>query len=575
MSRLAFPSSRLAAPSAAAGGSGAREAAASRWTIAASVEQLVVAASLFWALSANRVFLGAALKGRAVADPATWGFAAAILVLLLGTHALVLALVCNRWTVKPVLALLLVATASASYYITHYGVYLDPTMLRNVLHTNPAEATALLSGALALHLALYAGAPLLLLWRVRIVRHGWLRAGARRIAFVALTLVLLVATLWSVFQPLASLTRSQRELRYLVTPANFLWSIGAVAAADARGAARARQPIGEDAAPGPSWAQRTKPLVLVLVLGETARAANWGLSGYARQTTPQLARLPVINFGQVDACGTSTEVSVPCLFAPVGRRDYDEARIRGQQSLMHVAARAGVGVHWRDNQSGCKGVCEGLPRDSVLSLNPAGLCADGHCLDEGLLRDLDQRLAGARGTQLWVLHTMGNHGPSYFRRYPAAFAQFQPECRHDDLRRCSTQEVINAYDNALLYTDHVLASTIAKLQARAAQVDSALIYVSDHGESLGEHGLFLHGMPHAIAPQVQTRVPMVMWFSAGFERGAGLARGCLVAELQRRAAQPAAHDHLFHTVLGLLDVRTALREDAWDLVHACRGGDLH
>ena len=313
-------------------------------------------------------------------------------------------------------------------------------------------------------------------------------------------------------------------------------------------------------------------MVLVVVVGETARAANWGLSGYARQTTPQLAALDVVNVPVVQACGTHTEVSLPCMFAPIGRRDYDESRIRGQESLLHVAARAGVAVHWRDNQSGCKGVCEGLAGDTVTSSNAPGLCEQGRCLDEGLIHDLDARLASARGTQLWVMHMLGNHGPSYFKRYPPAFARFQPECREDDLHRCSTEQIVNAYDNALLYTDHVLASAIAKLRAHAAEVDSALIYVSDHGESLGERGLFLHGLPYAIAPEVQTQVPMVMWFTAGFERAAGLTAGCLRPLLRQEAAAPLAHDHLFHTVLGLLDVRTRIKEPRWDLSSGCRPG---
>jgi lipid A ethanolaminephosphotransferase len=229
-----------------------------------------------------------------------------------------------------------------------------------------------------------------------------------------------------------------------------------------------------------------------------------------------------------------------------------------------------VAVHWRDNQSGCKGVCDGLPSDTVASQAPPGLCEGDRCLDEGLVRDLDARLRGARGTQLWVLHMLGNHGPSYFRRHPRTFARFQPECLDDDLRRCSTEQVVNSYDNALLYTDHVLATAIRALRSRAGEVDSALLYVSDHGESLGEKGLFLHGIPYAIAPAEQTRVPMVWWASAGLEKAAGLRGGCLSPTLGRRAAEPAAHDHLFHTLLGVLDVRTALYEPAWDMTSGCR-----
>jgi len=232
-----------------------------------------------------------------------------------------------------------------------------------------------------------------------------------------------------------------------------------------------------------------------------------------------------------------------------------------------------VGVLWRDNQSGCKGVCEGLPQEEVLQLNPPGLCAEGRCLDEALLLGLDERLkaasrpaSGQPGTQLLVLHQLGNHGPSYFRRFPPAFKRFTPQCEHDDLRKCSTEEIVNAYDNALLYTDHVLARLIKQLQAAQGQVDSVVLYVSDHGESLGENNLFLHGLPYAIAPDLQKRVPMVMWFSAGAAAATGVDTACL----QRRAAQPAAHDHLFHTLLGLTDVKTALYEKDWDLTQDCR-----
>jgi lipid A ethanolaminephosphotransferase len=211
-------------------------------------------------------------------------------------------------------------------------------------------------------------------------------------------------------------------------------------------------------------------------------------------------------------------------------------------------------------------VCDGLSNDSVQVLNPPGLCEDGRCLDEGLLHGLNERLAKAHGTQLLVMHQLGNHGPSYFRRYPAAFARFQPACQDDDLQHCSVAQIVNAYDNALLYTDHLLASLIARLQAQQDRVDTLMLYVSDHGESLGENNLFLHGLPYAIAPDTQKRVPMVMWMSPGFAGARGLDTACL----QRRALQPAAHDHLFHTLLGLLDVRTALYEPAWDLTRDCR-----
>jgi len=541
-----------------------------RLTFSASVDQLVLVACLFWAFSANRLFLGAALKHHG--DVPVVGFALALVVMLVALHYVLVAPFAYRYTVKPLLTFLLFGTAVATHYMRSYGVVLDASMMSNVWRTDPAEARELLSWGLATHLLLYAALPAALLWRVRIAPQSWPRATVLKLGGLVLAVVAFAAALLPVFKPFASLMRGHKEVRYLVAPLNYLWSTGAVVAAQARGAAQPRQPLGLDATPGPLWSARTRPLVVVLVVGETARAANWQLNGYARPTTPELARLPVINFTDVTSCGTNTETSLPCMFAPVGRRDYDEARIRGSESLLHLLVHAGATVHWRDNQSGCKGVCAGLPQDEVVSINPAGLCNDGRCLDEGLLVGLNERLAAARAvtgrpaTQLLVLHQLGSHGPAYFRRYPPAFAHFAPACESDDLQKCTREEIVNAYDNSLRYTDHVLGSLIATLQRNEADVDSALIYVSDHGESLGERNLYLHGLPWFIAPKEQKQVPMVMWLSSGIARANAIDTACL----RRRATEPASHDHLFHTVLGLLDVKTAVHEPAWDLVEGCR-----
>jgi lipid A ethanolaminephosphotransferase len=544
-----------------------------------TTEQLIVIASVFWALALNRPFFSGALRAQAPDVLSNAAFVGALALMLVSLQALLLGLVGTRQTIKPLLVLLTLVGAFAMHYMQVYGVVIDPSMVRNALHTDLAETRELLSWGLALDLLLYAAVPIALLFFARLEVRPWRqRLGARALLLVCAAGIFALALMWQ-FQPFASMSRNHKEVRYLVTPLNTVWSLGNVLAVDARGAAQPRQAIGLDAMPGASWATRSKPRLVVLVVGETARADNWGLSGYARQTTPQLAQLaqaapsatqpPLINFSDVTACGTSTEVSLPCMFAPVGRRQYDEERIRGSESLLHVAARAGVAVQWRDNQSGCKGVCEGLPQDTVSAALAPGLCQADRCWDEGLLRGLDERLRAlhdGRGTQLLVLHMLGNHGPSYYRRYPPAFERFKPVCRNDDLGRCTREEIVNAYDNALLYTDHVLATLIGTLSAHAGQIDSAMYFVSDHGESLGEKNLFLHGVPYLIAPREQTQVPMVMWWSAGFGRSAGLDTDCM----RTRARQPAEHDNLFHTVLALLDVKTSLYKPALDVTHDCR-----
>jgi len=417
-------------------------------------------------------------------------------------------------------------------------------------------------------LLLYAGLPLWVLSRIRLQSRSIGRALLVRAGWLALAFVIAGGAIFASFQDIASLMRNNRELRFLVTPANYIYSLTQVARSQAKEVNRVREPVGADAVPGAGWGGRPKPVVMVMVLGETARAANWGLSGYGRQTTPELAQRDVINFAKVTACGTNTEVSVPCLFSVDGRRNYDEDRIRNSESLLHVIKRAGFRVVWLDNQSGCKGTCDGLDTWRPSTTTTPKLCNGDNCLDEALLIGARQIAEGSRDNLVLVMHQLGNHGPAYFKRYPAEFRKFTPTCDSSDLGRCTREEVVNAYDNALLYTDHALAQTIDFLKSQQATHDTAMIYVSDHGESLGERGLFLHGVPYSIAPDVQLEVPMVMWFSPGYASSFSLRTDCL----RQRAQQPATHDNLFHTVLGLLDISTRVRDRQMELGEACRDG---
>jgi lipid A ethanolaminephosphotransferase len=232
-----------------------------------------------------------------------------------------------------------------------------------------------------------------------------------------------------------------------------------------------------------------------------------------------------------------------------------------------VLQRAGVQVLWRDNQSGCKGVCDGLAFDRLADVKDATLCNDERCLDEILIQGLESRIQPSGGDRIVVLHQLGNHGPSYFERYPPRFRKFTPTCESPELGKCSREQIVNAYDNALLYTDHFLAATIGRLKG-VQGYDTAMIYVSDHGESLGENGLYLHGLPYAIAPREQMRVPMVMWFSPDFARDNRLDMACL----RQRAAKPASHDHLFSSLLGLMGVGTSVYDSSRDLFAGCRTG---
>jgi lipid A ethanolaminephosphotransferase len=523
-----------------------------------SGESLVLLSALYFSLFSNAAFWQAAITH----PLPQWRFVLSLFLVVTALHALLLGVVINRWIAKPLLTVLLLVTAVASHYMTAYGVYLDADMLRNVLHTDSKESRELLSPRLLIPLV-YSVLPIALLWRVRLRKRRGSQAVVVRVAFLlAMTGVAACGVMLS-SKDFSTLFRSHREVRYLVTPANYVVSLSNVLLSSPPGPKKALLPVGLDArqarAPG-------KPRLLLLVVGETARAQNWGLNGYARQTTPELARIPdLINFPQTTSCGTSTEISLPCMFSPYGRHDYNEGLIRSHQSLLHVLDHAGIATLWRDNQSGCKGVCDGLPIERLEDAKDTDLCNGKRCLDGILVKDLQAQLSSVKGDRVVVLHQLGNHGPNYFERYPPAFKRFTPTCENPELGQCEREHIVNAYDNALLYTDHVLAQAIGFL-GKQTEYDTALIYVSDHGESLGEKGLFLHGMPYSIAPAEQTRVPMVMWFSPGFVSDSGLDLACL----RREAAQPASHDNLFPSVLGLLQVRTEVYRPAEDLFAACR-----
>ena len=162
---------------------------------------------------------------------------------------------------------------------------------------------------------------------------------------------------------------------------------------------------------------------------------------------------------------------------------------------------------------------------------------------------------------------MGSHGPAYFKRVPTAAKRFLPECSSNALQDCSGEQLVNAYDNTIAYNDQFLAQAIGWLQQREASNDTALLYVSDHGESLGESNLYLHGLPYAIAPDLQKRVPWITWLSPGFAQHQHLDVACL----RGRADAEISHDNYFHSVLGLLDVRSSVYQPALDAYAACRG----
>ena len=545
-----------------------------RWRPMLRVESLLLIVIAWLIATVNGDCWRAVGAGRVWTDPANGLFIVAVFVLLVALHFALLAAIVNRWTVRPLLTLVVIASVAAAYFMRTYAVIMDPTMIQNILETDTREASDLVSWSLVGSVLLWSAPLVAFVWWVRIEHRPWLRSFFVRAGYIAAALVVAVLAVLPVSRDLTSLMRNQRELRYLITPGNYLYGLAGNLLREARDSRVAREPVGTDARLLRLATAPRDPRVLVLVVGETVRAANFSLLGtYERATTPELGKLDVLSFSNVTSCGTSTEVSVPCMFSQWGREDYDERRIRNSEGLLNVLARAGYAVKWLDNQSGCKGVCQGagieyqkIDAQQAQKAGAQDLCARDECLDGILVRRLQSELAGVRKDTVFVLHMMGNHGPAYYRRYPPSFRRFTPDCATAELRRCSREQIVNAYDNAILYTDHVLAGIVGTL-ASVSALDTAMIYVSDHGESLGENGLYLHGLPYAIAPSTQTHVPMVVWLSPQFSTAARVSTRCL----KGRAQDPLSHDNLFHSVLGLLDVHTHVYRAERDLFEGCRG----
>jgi lipid A ethanolaminephosphotransferase len=387
--------------------------------------------------------------------------------------------------------------------------------------------------------------------------------GSALLAFVSLQLV---------FQDFASLMRNHTQLRYQINPLNSIYALLDLTVIPSDKPQGPLQPIGQDAhIDRLDGKPDQRPPLLVFVLGETARSQNFSLNGYAKQTNPLLAKENVTSFRNVASCGTSTAESVPCMFSHLGRSEFKN-RNAEFENLLDVLQRAGYAVLWIDNQSGCKDQCDRIPNINTSDLNVPEHCEGGECRDTVMLTRIEAELAKlpaerrTRGTVV-VMHQMGSHGPAYFKRTPAEFKPFKPECTDTSLSQCDRAQVVNAYDNTIVFTDYFLSRVIAWLKSQEKTHTPAMLYVSDHGESLGEKNMYLHGLPYSVAPPEQTTVPMITWLSPGFEQLSRVSTRCL----QNQRDKPLSHDNLFHSVLGLMAVKTSVYQRELDFFATCEG----
>jgi len=471
------------------------------------------------------------------------------------------------WLDRPLIALFILLSAAAQYFILNFGIVIDRSMIANILDTTAAETRALIAPQLLLSLFFSGVLMVALAFYIKLKKPASLfKSWLYRTASVVVSALLIVLVAMLFYKDYASLFRNDKALVKSLSPSNSIvasWSWYSHHRLDNLPLVR----IGEDARQHPARLTGAKRNLTLLIVGETSRADNFSLAGYARKTNPLLADDGVIFFPHTQSCGTSTAVSVPCMFSNMPRAGYDESLASHQEGVLDILQRAGISVLWNENDGGCKGACDRVPHQDMTRLNLPGQCIEGECYDEVLFHQLDDYINGLKGNGVIVLHTIGSHGPTYSHRYPPGFRTFTPTCDTNQIQTCSGEQLVNTYDNTILYVDYIVDKAIGILKSHQDRSTTSLVYLSDHGESLGESGAYLHGMPYAIAPEQQKHVPLLLWLSDDYQQRYAINTRCLKS---RAAANAYSQDNLFSTLLGLTGVETREYLPADDILTACR-----
>ncbi len=457
------------------------------------------------------------------------------------------------------LILVLITSSIAAYFMDSYNVIFNGEMIDNILGTNPAEAFDLISPKLFVYIALLGIVPSLLVYKVRITRQSLKQAAMFRVGTITIAICIIISGVFIFGDYYAPFFRKHKDLRFYANPSYYIYS--AIKHPFERPDVTNAQvkALGEDAKIPESDNERE---LIILVVGESARADHFSLNGYSKKTNPLLEQENLLSFTNTWACGTSTGVSVPCMFSIYDHDHYLNGKANAVENMLDVLQHSGGNVLWRDNNSDSKGVAIRVAFENYRTAKNNPVCDDIECRDEGMLSDLQTYIdQHPQGDIFIILHQMGNHGPAYYKRYPKEFERFTPACHTNQLEDCSKEEINNAYDNAILYTDYFLSKTIDLLKQNDKKFETAMLYISDHGESLGENNMYLHGLPYMLAPQVQTHVPMIMWFGKKIEQ-----EEIDLPTLRSKINNRYTHDNIFHTILGLFELETDIYDKKLDII---------
>jgi lipid A ethanolaminephosphotransferase len=527
--------------------------------------QLTLSVSLLLVLLYNNSFWSEIGKIAAISQQNLF-FLGSLFLLLVAFINLCLSLVSFRCLIKPSLILILFIATLAAYFMKTYGMMIDRSMIKNVLTIDWGNISELLNIKILFYVLALGVFPSVIIWRAEIRHKPLMRELFMALGAVLTSMVVMVVILVIFYKDYISLGKNYNYVRHLINPVSSVYAVVTSAKKGVTNGKVVVRPIGEDARMAATWQERGKKNLVILVVGEAARARNFSLNGYPKKTNPLLEKEDLLNFTNTFSCGTVTSTSLPCMFSHFGRESFSDVKAERHEGLLDVLSHAGVQVLWRENNTGCKGVCDRVEVQAPGAGKVDGLCVSGECQDMILLQGLQEYIDTLGKDAFIVLHQKGSYGPGYYRRSPPEFKTFVPECTTNQLQECRAEELVNAYDNTILYTDHFLSQVIDILKKNSEQFNGAMLYLSDYGESLGEKNIYLHGLPYVIAPDEQKHIPFILWFSDAFYAGSHIDKGCL----QKKVTDQLSHDNLFHSVLGLMGIKTEMYNRELDIFAGCQ-----
>ena len=495
-------------------------------------------------------------------------------VLFLIQYFLFMLLLSYRYILKPAFIFLFIMGAMTSYSIDKLGVHFDGGMIQNIVETDVHEAKAYLSFSLVWHMLVYGVLPSALLIYTKISYPRFIKSQFYRYGLALVSIALSLAFVYPHYQQYSFIGRNNKSSFQKLVP------LAPISASIQYTKGKYFTPhyeyvsLGDDAVLAST---SNKPKLIFMVVGETARKANYSAYGYGKNTNRYTQDLNLISFQNITSCGTATAVSLPCMFSDLTRQEYNANKAKARDNAMNILQKAGVSTTWIENNNGsCKGVCDKLTSLMISEIEPvkaqeqgqqSEFYLDGLYQDEILLDYARQHAQNVTQDSIVVFHIMGSHGPKYYERYPARFRNFTPDCRRADVENCTLEEITNAYDNTIAYTDYVISQLIAILQEQQEHNDVALLYVSDHGESLGENGMFLHGAPYSLAPKEQYEIPLQLYIDPQSAQNMQLDLTCLK---EQAVTGSFSHDNIFSSLIGLMQVKTKDYEPKLDMFRACR-----